>query len=73
MTDQTMISRPGGHRPEPTPPPYAAANYTRLCDALSGITLSPDEQRTLRWLSSWETYTCDRIAGIIRRARESGS
>lgn len=38
----------------------------------AGLTVSAREQHVLRWLAGWEADTVEVIAGLIRRAGESG-
>ena len=53
-------------------PEWQTERYTQLLDALTGVSLSGDERRILRWLAGWETSTVDTFAEVIRKAREAG-
>lgn len=54
-------------------PDWQRARLATLFDACKGIGVSPDERRTLRWLSQWEAHTVENVAAVIRRARAGGS
>lgn len=48
-------------------------NFDRLKAATAGIDLTAGEERTLKWLSGWETSTVDNVAHIIEKARGAKS
>lgn len=41
----------------------------RLQAATAGIDLTSGEQKTLKWISGWETATVDNVAHIIEKAK----
>lgn len=41
----------------------------KLTAATSGLDLSPEERKTLLWLSNWDKATIDNVASIIQKAR----
>lgn len=41
----------------------------RLHAATAGIDLTSGEQKTLKWISGWETSTVDNVAHIIEKAK----
>lgn len=41
----------------------------KLKNAVSGVELTQEEERTLEWLSEWEDSTVDNIVLIIKKVR----
>ena len=48
---------------------YEQASLERLQVATAGIDLTSGEQKTLKWISGWETFTVDNVAHIIEKAK----
>ena len=48
---------------------YEQASLERLQAATAGIDLTSGEQKTLKWISGWETSTVDNVAHIIEKAK----
>lgn len=48
---------------------YEQASLERLQAATAGIDLTSGEQKTLKWISGWETSTVDNVARIIEKAK----
>lgn len=48
---------------------FDQANLGRLQAATAGIDLTSGEQKTLKWISGWETSTVDNVAHIIEKAK----
>lgn len=48
---------------------YEQASLERLQAAAAGIDLTSGEQKTLKWISGWETSTVDNVARIIEKAK----
>lgn len=55
-------------------PQWQSDRLAVLLDACTGggLAVSAREQHVLRWLAGWEADTVEVIAGLIRRAGESG-
>ena len=51
-----------------------AGNDEMLRNAIcaAGVDLGHYDQRVVRWLAGWEPELCAVVAGLIRRAHESG-
>ena len=48
---------------------FDQASLERLQAATAGIDLTSGEQKTLKWISGWETSTVDNVAHIIEKAK----
>ena len=48
---------------------YEQASLERLQVATAGIDLTSGEQKTLKWISGWETFTVDNVAHIIEKGK----
>lgn len=45
-------------------------NMTQLLDAIGNdISLTDAEQRTIEWLSDWDTPTIDNLCSILRKIK----
>ena len=41
----------------------------KLKNAVSGVELTQEEEKTIEWLSEWEDSTVDNVVSIIKRLR----
>lgn len=48
---------------------FERVSLGRLQAAAAGIDLTSGEQKTLKWISGWETSTVDNVAHIIEKAK----
>ena len=48
---------------------FERVSLGRLQVATAGIDLTSGEQKTLKWISGWETSTVDNVAHIIEKAK----
>lgn len=53
--------------------PADAARYVILREALLGVDLTDEEDRTLWWLATWEVATVRTVASIIGKARRESA
>jgi hypothetical protein len=48
-------------------------NLTKLMDVLSDVELTPEEEKTFRWLSGNDISTIDNICSVIRKKGEAAN
>lgn len=46
-------------------------NWAKLMDVLSDIQMTPEEEKTIRWLSGNDISTIDNICSVIRKKGEA--
>lgn len=48
-------------------------NWSKLMDALSDIQMTPEEEKTMKWLSGNDISTIDNICSVIRKKGEAAN
>lgn len=44
-------------------------NRLKIREAVRGLELSSDEERTLNWLAGWDAYSVGNIVSVLAKAR----